>query len=448
MSPKIIFNFQNSGLGATLECMRHLVIVEEGLRDRRGHWCAYIEQVIRIHKETEDRVTVLAHQDLPADVQQELVGVAGPSKVEVIPFFQNSTWHRPEAAATDSHWKRRWWMLRHILRSAWKLRRWLKRHPGSTVFVTSVGLPQLITWRIVLSLLPQACYQRVILLLLSGPGRYPAGVLTFGPDAARWQRALLALKKWIITGKLVLAVENEAVAEELKGLAQVPARWMPTPMPGGFLPKGGKISERENTQVPYNQPDLLRSGALLRIASLGFARHERGTDLLLQAIPLIRQQLESHSLSIQFVLQWIDPFTDPEGRVYTLADARVALGPQDVLLSQALDGVKYLAELAQVDVMILPYRASSYRIRTSRLALECACTGIPMVCSEGTWAADAMQRWGAGATFQNQHAQDLARAVVQVVRELDSFRQKAKAQQSLARADFSDEAFLAALWSK
>jgi hypothetical protein len=76
----------------------------------------------------------------------------------------------------------------------------------------------------------------------------------------------------------------------------------------------------------------------------------------------------------------------------------------DTLISQAFNENEYLELLKDTDCMLLSYCNSSYRSRLSRIAIEAASMGVPMVYTKGGWLEEIVtehcagwyQRWVCG----------------------------------------------------
>jgi len=103
-----------------------------------------------------------------------------------------------------------------------------------------------------------------------------------------------------------------------------------------------------------------------------------------------------------FIMQWPEPFVLPDGRLMG-PDPRLVADSRVEFLNQSLDAAAYEALLARSDFVILPYRRDSYHHRVSRVAIEAASRGIPLVYTAGTWTAEIAYLAGCGAAIRDEN---------------------------------------------
>jgi glycosyltransferase involved in cell wall biosynthesis len=96
-----------------------------------------------------------------------------------------------------------------------------------------------------------------------------------------------------------------------------------------------------------------------------------------------------------------------------LAHLRRLDGSAVRLLDGPLDQAAYQAELTAADMVLLPYIASEYGSRTSGPFAEALAAGKPVIVPRATWMSDQLHRFGAGLTFADGDAVDLARAITE-----------------------------------
>lgn len=89
-----------------------------------------------------------------------------------------------------------------------------------------------------------------------------------------------------------------------------------------------------------------------------------------------------------------------------VADGRVEF------LNDNLDEKAYEALLARTDFVILPYRRNSYHNRVSRVAIEAASRGIPLIYTVGTWNGEVAEMVGGGVVIDEGTAEAAAGAGV------------------------------------
>ncbi len=82
--------------------------------------------------------------------------------------------------------------------------------------------------------------------------------------------------------------------------------------------------------------------------------------------------------------------------------------------------------VARSDLIVLPYRRSSYHNRVSRVAIEAALHGIPLVFMSGTWCDELVELTGAGVAIAAETPEAVAEALRSALRELPALRQRAQ----------------------
>jgi glycosyltransferase involved in cell wall biosynthesis len=195
------------------------------------------------------------------------------------------------------------------------------------------------------------------------------------------------------------------------------------------------------------------------------ARYEKGSDIFQEAIKLIlsnevasekwrvargenqvqpvtryQQPLTVAGRSVKFVMQWPEDFDFPDGRRCApdpdlLKDERVKFS-KDLLTGEA-----FWDFLQQADVIVLPYRSESYRARVSRVAIEAAILGKPMVYSKGTWISEVVAMVGAGVAIAEETPQSLAEAIQMAIGDLDMLQSEAECGVARVRKFYSVSSF-------
>ena len=144
--------------------------------------------------------------------------------------------------------------------------------------------------------------------------------------------------------------------------------------------------------------------------------------------------------SVKFVMQWPEDFDLPDGRRCApdpdlLKDERVKFS-KDLLTGEA-----YWDFLQQADVIVLPYRSGSYRARVSRVAIEAAMLGKPMVYTKGTWISEVVAMGGAGVAIAEETPQSLAEAIQMAIGDLDTLQSEAERGVARVRNFYSVSSF-------
>ncbi len=142
---------------------------------------------------------------------------------------------------------------------------------------------------------------------------------------------------------------------------------------------------------------------------LGVASEAKGFIDLADAIAVIRQR----GGRARFLIQ-ANPRPEP-ATVQAVDDLRRLAATTDEvhLLEGPLDDIGYDSAFEQVDVMLLPHRASAYATDESGVFLECVASGMPVIASSGTaMGARVANSDAAGWLFEDSEVNSLADAIV------------------------------------
>jgi len=213
------------------------------------------------------------------------------------------------------------------------------------------------------------------------------------------------------SGRIVIAAETKGMQNELQRFTGLPVSLSPHP-------------------VEFRRPsDTLTSVSLgqrhpLTVTCPGFARHEKGSDLLQGAIRILFAS--QHRCKFRFVLQWPKPFEMPDQKLMgpsleLLSDKRVEF------LNRNLSPEEYTQLLDRTDLIVLPYRRCSYHHRVSRVAIEAAGHGIPIIYTEGTWAEEVASLADCGISIHSESAEEVATAILNASERVNELRFRARA---------------------
>jgi glycosyltransferase involved in cell wall biosynthesis len=195
--------------------------------------------------------------------------------------------------------------------------------------------------------------------------------------------------------RIVLAVETPVAREEYQQLTGL-----------NFQLWGHPVQVQPSSISPDSQRIVF--------ASLGPARFEKGSDILLQAIELcINEPLFDQ---VFFIVQWPGDFDLPDGSTQTIPKHLVSHG-RVRWLTQPLDHDTYINQLVHCSAVILPYRPCAYYGRLSRVSIEAAASGIPIIATRGTHAESVIGNHGAGVVMEDASASSLIDAMATFIRE-------------------------------
>lgn len=83
--------------------------------------------------------------------------------------------------------------------------------------------------------------------------------------------------------------------------------------------------------------------------------------------------------------------------------------------------------VGSADIAFIPYRLRPFRTRTSGVIIDALMAGTPVVTVRGTWGGDLVERYGAGATYQESDPVEMDGALQRVIARLDDYRTRVAA---------------------
>ena len=414
------------------------LIVENALRDRKGHWFEYLGTFARELRALGDDVTVLADSAAEPFLVEQL---------QVRPVLPASIWHRMGDGAGA---------LRRCLRvpvHAWQTYRALKKYIRRTekfdvIFVPTVLVHHLLGWTWLIKRVFKQASTRVILffpntpvqldLKTNEPSWQPA------PTAKLFCRLIRSLRGEVKQGRVILGAETEPMHEVLTRLTGVPFTYFPHPVATETNAETLKTENQksgENVSISEFQLSAFEShptsdlrpptSGFLTFGSYGSARHEKGGDLLVAAVDeFCRRFPDSRA---RFVLQCVGG--DAEHWKKLAGNPKVRLIPV-----YFADG-EYVRQLQATDVLLLPYRRSSYSLRVSRVVIEAMVHGIPVVTTRGTTLASQAEESGAVVLCEDENVVSLVAAIHDLEQKFEKMKQHAELRKQKAREHFSVRQF-------
>ncbi len=195
---------------------------------------------------------------------------------------------------------------------------------------------------------------------------------------------------------------------------------------------------------PITSLAVRSSGKVIQVCYSGDARCEKGFDLLPE---IIRRVLEAFRgrRKICFVIQANAPSTGLERNARNALKSLKSFDPSAVsLILQSQGRAAYEATILSSDIMLLPYKASQYRFRSSGVLIEALSAGVPVLVPDGTWLANELRRFRqpahasarltaglAGVCYPSEP--DAAASLVFMLENLDDFKALARDNASLVR---------------
>ena len=357
-----------------------ILIVEEALEKGSGHWPNYIGGLAAGMRQHGDTVDILGHQNATETLRDEL---------GVIPYLSKNCW-------LDSASQGLVGGLRHNFRFKSELKRWLKKHqPYDWVCSLTVRLQHLLAFAF-LSRSPIADkHTKYLLLFVQGFSCYSEQSQSYkfrrSPSALLAKFCFRLLAPAVKAKKVILAAETEGMKKELEEFTQLPVELFPHPLEAKNLSQNTKVAPETIT-----------------VSCPGFARHEKGSDLLLSAINRLKN--EGTLNRFHFILQWPEPFMLPDGTMLEPSE-EIVNSDHITFYNDSLEAAAYNTWLSQTDFVILPYRKSSYYNRLSRVAIEAGARGIPLIYTDGTWTEEVAALVECGVKIDGESPAELVRAL-------------------------------------
>ncbi|MDJ0792280.1 MAG: glycosyltransferase, partial [Acidimicrobiia bacterium] len=98
---------------------------------------------------------------------------------------------------------------------------------------------------------------------------------------------------------------------------------------------------------------------------------------------------------------------------------------------------RFTEVMGEADIVVVPYRSTAFRTRTSAAVVDAVRAGKPVVVTAGTWGESVVNEVGAGIAFRSGDAEDLARAITEAVNRYESLATRAHERAAGARERFS-----------
>jgi glycosyltransferase involved in cell wall biosynthesis len=423
-------------------------IFEDALRDRRGHWSEYLQTFRRGLEAEGDEVRIFADREC----EPALAKTLGAE-----PVLPKSIWARMSDGAPK--WRRLLRIPAHGLATYRAVSRLVTRHSSPVtselpdlIFVPTVLVHHLVGWVPLIKGKLRDFPGRILLFFPNAPvyldndgsARIPPD-----PTAKLFLLCIRALRNEVAGGRVVLGAETEPMTKALTEATGVRFTYLPHPveLSADHLPATrnsvGRLGDpsaetpvsvdRQGDLSTASPPVPPTSADPIVFGCYGAARYEKGSDVLQRAIALVLKN--GSDLPARFVFQWMEDFADEEGRVVRL-DPEVAAHPNVQVIREHFSEGGYERQLAATDVMLLPYR-NSYRLRVSRVVIEGMILGMPVIVTHGTTLWDQAAKFGGAEGCDDGSPESLAAAIVAMVSQFETVRDKAQARMPETSRHFS-----------
>jgi hypothetical protein len=468
-----------------------ILIVEEALRLGNGHWPRYVADLAAGFRVEGDVVDVLGHREANDKVKSVVP--------DVVPWISRDCRADARSQGLIGGIRHNLCLKREL--GAWLK----GREPYDWILSLSSRLKHLLAFAMLARAGYCARSRFLLLFVISPGQQDEGGKFRLSASNLFAKFCFALLRPAVCRGQVVIAAETQGMRAEIEKFSGLRTALFPHPVEAAESPmvyKGGLIAERPlaagGEQIADGREDTLYAGrsALdskapatsypqpatstkpLLVVAPGLARYEKGSDFMQTAIRLLLQKaetLKSEKLkegcsapkdrrseigdrglressnlvpssattggrTVKFLMQWPEDFDLPDGRRCVpdpdlLKDERVKFS-KDLLTGEA-----YWDFLRQADVIVLPYRSESYRARVSRVAIEAAILGKPMVYSKDTWISEVVAMGGAGVAIAEETPQSLAEAIQMAIGDLDMLQSEAECGVARVRNFYSVSAF-------
>lgn len=407
-------------LGRTLPGLggKSLLIFDESLMSKSDHWFEYDLAIARMHAASGAEVEIVSHRTFAFEADLEAVGAT------VLPLAEQNFQTVSGRGGAIGEWA-------VGVRLAWHFSRLLSRllaaRTYDCVFYHTAQPMHLLSWKFLSRRLRKRA-GRVVFATWLNPAVYDTeGNPVFPRRRKLWRLAAQLLRAEFASDHFVFLTDSARVAEEYRLLAGLEAGHICSP----------------RTMFASSGPP--RSSSQKRFVLPGAARVEKGIDVFQEAIAGADDLADP--TRFQFIVQWNKPVYDASDNPYP-RDVRLGQRENFTFLDDELSSAQYQELLHSADCVVLPYRLSGYRSRTSAVAIEAACAGVPMIYTDGGWLGDFVREFGAGIAVADGDERALAGAVRRMREELSVFKAQAAECSESARQANSPEAFLTALWGR
>lgn len=393
------------------------LIAEEALIDRKGHWFEYITTISNQFRASGDEVRIAANSNAVEEILTEL-------KADAV--FPKSAWGAGDKAKSSFS------RLRQLLKhngNLFKAAESFVEEQGEfdVLFVPTILIDHILGWRKFAKKHAGKKVKKIVLFFVNGQGTYqgPDKPILFqkSPNKFLFKYALSSLKKEVENGTVLLGCETREMAKEYESFCGLPFHYLPHAV--NETPLESDVEQSVSSPKTFSH--------------LGFSRFEKGSDLLQQAI--IRFFENHPEANVRFLLQWVTDFAMEDGSICRKEQSLLS-NPKVEFIDKALNSEEYKALLQQTDVMVLPYRPSSYYARVSRVAIEAAINSVPMIYTKDSWNESlVLDNHGAGIGFDTESVDSLYQAIEDSVNNMDTLKAEAEARRLSALKHYSAATF-------
>ncbi|RZK46040.1 MAG: glycosyltransferase, partial [Pedobacter sp.] len=370
---------------------------EEALINYEGHYYTWIKAIRRIHLDAGCEVYIAGNKKIDSRIREEF---------QVLPAYSHNNW---SGIYNHKNPLRRYLNVFLHNHRVWKQTKAVLKETGPVdcILLPSARIYQLIAWRVLCKQFLHKRFNRLVAFILMSEAVYNKDFTSFHfkRTSKLLKTVLKGFGKNVEKGEVVLAGDSHITSREYETLADVKFRVFPSPAAG----LNAVVNAKTNNVRPAGKP--------CTFVILGVSVFDKGIDLLQDAIVSLLSA--NNELNAKFIIQWSVPTFDYNFKAVPISDT-LRQSKQVLLIERVLDDNEYNDYLQQADVLVLPYRRKIYFNRISGVAIEAACSGIPMIVTENTWLSEAMDQFGAGVKVKDEDAGDLAEKIIYCIENIEN----------------------------
>jgi glycosyltransferase involved in cell wall biosynthesis len=400
-----------------------VLIVEEALKTLHGHWFQYVSDIVCGGLKAGHQIDVAVHRDACGEILEGLPCL----RILTESVFDAERSSRFQGGSLGR-------IMRHnaiLFRDLAPLILDDKATPYDVIIATTPRLDHLLAYQRLAMNVTTRSRLRFVLLMIESVGRYAGhddSTLRFSPKTIPLRLAMTLASCLPGGERMLFATESEGLARQYEKFC---GRRFP------LVPHVTELPDLTPYRIEVSGDG--RSAKGLTFGTYGFTRYDKGLDILQSSLRLLLSKKEELPGG-NFVIQWTGDYRLPDG----------TLIGKDPLLTD-LPGVRYIREfssseeyyrwIAQTDVMLLPYRRGFYRDKLSRVAIDAALAGIPIIYPEGTWLEDFVMNHAAGVAFEGGNPQSLSQAIETSMSSYGVLKEQATSRKGKTSTDFSARTF-------
>jgi len=226
---------------------------------------------------------------------------------------------------------------------------------------------------------------------------------------------LLLFKTLACSHRLTLAAQNQAIADVCSKYTRLKCRVFPTP---------------QTSHVPDLRVCQNSNGSEVAFAFLGVALIEKGFDVLVDEISLLKDMLNEKQITLTVQCNIISgPPILYNARDKLLSLTRSVTGLK--VIEGALPTEQFLDVLRSTDILIFPYRPEIFKYIQSGIFTQALTLGKIVIVTEDTFIASELTRYGSGIAYRFGAPAALSEAIKIVVNNIETMKEKAKSSKDL-----------------